>query len=141
MIWGGKGMRSRIIERDGWMILREGDAWLGVKGFSRSNPNSSCGTSWDNDTVLRMSDGKAPVVFVAGRAKDFAGIDTFSKYLQGLWGNLIADGSSSPMVQRTFYPSISSQVLCQRLTVRRSILTRICSLIAHSCLLSMEVAL
>ena len=99
VIWGGKGMRSRIVERDGWMILREGDAWLGVKGFSRSNPNSSCGTSWDNDTVLRMRDGKAPVVFVAGRAKDFAGIDTFSKYLQGFVGKLdsgwfiLTDGS------------------------------------------------
>ena len=88
VIWGGKGMRSRIVEIDGWMILKEGDAWLGVKGFSRTKVNEPCGSTWDNDVILRMNDGKAPVAFVAGRIKDFSNIDAFTKYLHGFTGKL-----------------------------------------------------
>jgi len=88
VIWGGKGMRSRLTEHSGWLILKEGKAWLGVKGFSRTQSNTSCGSSWDNDIILRMNDGKAPVAFVAGRIKDFSNIDAFTKYLQGFAGKL-----------------------------------------------------
>ena len=88
VIWGGKGMKSRLVERGGWMILKEGSAWLGVKGFSRRKVNESCGSSWDNDVILRMNDGKAPVALVAGRVKDFSDIDAFAKYLQVFMGKL-----------------------------------------------------
>lgn len=88
VIWGGKGMRSRIVERSGWQIIREGNTWLGVKGFSRTKSNASCGSSWDNDVILRMNDGKAPVALIAGRIKDFSNIDAFAKYLQGFAGKL-----------------------------------------------------
>jgi hypothetical protein len=88
IIWGGKGMKARLIQHDGWMILREGNAWLGVKGFSRTKANASCGSRWDNDVILRMNDGNAPVAFVAGRTKDFADIDAFTRYLQGFVGRL-----------------------------------------------------
>ena len=88
VIWGGKGMRSRLVERNGWFILKEGKAWLGVKGFSRTKLNTACGSTWDNDVILRMNDGKAPVAFVAGRIKDFSDIDAFTKYLQGFAGKL-----------------------------------------------------
>jgi hypothetical protein len=88
VIWGGKGMKTRIVELSGWQILREGNAWLGVKGFSRTKSNESCGSSWDNDVILRMNDGKAPVAFVAGRIKDFSDTDTFAKYLHGFTGKL-----------------------------------------------------
>ena len=81
-------MRSRIVERSGWQIIREGNAWLGVKGFSRTKSNASCGSSWDNDVILRMNDGKAPVAFVAGQIKDFSDLDVFSNYLQGFAGKL-----------------------------------------------------
>ena len=88
IIWGGKGMKTRLIEHGGWMILKEGNAWLGAKGFSRSKANASCGTRWDNDVILRMNDGNAPVAFVAGRTKDFSDIDAFTRYLQGFEGKL-----------------------------------------------------
>jgi hypothetical protein len=81
-------MRAQIVERHGWMILKEGNGWLGVKGFSRSKENTPCGSSWDNDVILRMSDGKAPVAFVAGRTKDFTDLDAFANYLQGFVGEL-----------------------------------------------------
>ena len=88
VIWGGKGMRSRIVEVDGWMVLKEGDAWLGVKGFSRTKVNAPCGSTWDNDVILRMNDGKAPVALVAGQVSDFLDIDAFAKYLQCFMGKL-----------------------------------------------------
>ena len=88
VIWGGKGMRSRLVERNGWFILKEGKAWLGVKGFSRTKPKTACGSTWDNDVILRMNDGKAPVAFVAGRVRNFPDIDAFTTYLQGFAGKL-----------------------------------------------------
>jgi hypothetical protein len=88
VIWGGKGMRSQIVEMDGWMVLKEGDAWLGVKGFSRTKVNEPCGSNWDNDVILRMNDGKAPVALVAGQVSDFLDIDAFAKYLQCFMGKL-----------------------------------------------------
>ena len=88
VIWGGKGMRSRLTEHSGWFILKEGKAWLGVKGFSRTKPKTACGSTWDNDVILRMNDGKAPVVFVACRVRNFPDIDAFTTYLQGFAGKL-----------------------------------------------------
>jgi lysophospholipase L1-like esterase len=88
VIWGGKGMRSRLTEHNGWLILKEGKAWLGVKGFSRTKSNASCGSSWDNDIILRMNDGKAPIAFVAGQIKDFSDLDVFANYLQSFAGKL-----------------------------------------------------
>jgi hypothetical protein len=81
VIFGGKGMNERLVARDGWLILKEGNAWLGIKGFSRMNANESCGHKWDNDIFLRMADGNAPVALIAGRSAQFSDIDAFAKYL------------------------------------------------------------
>ena len=81
ILFGLKGMKERLVERDGWLILKEGKAWLGIKGFSQTKPNQSCGYKWDNDVFLRMSDGKAPVALIAGRSADFADIEAFVSYL------------------------------------------------------------
>jgi len=88
VIWGGKGMKDRLVIRNGWMILEEGDAWLGVKGFSRSKENTSCGSKWDNNVIQRMNDGNAPVAFVAGRKKHFADLKSFNAYLNSFVGKL-----------------------------------------------------
>lgn len=86
VIWGGKGMKTRIVERSGWQIIREGNAWLGVKGFSRTKSNASCGSSWDNDVILRMNDGQAPVALIAGRSEDHPDIEAFANYLGSFSG-------------------------------------------------------
>jgi hypothetical protein len=88
IIFGGKGMKGRLVERDGWLILKEGNAWLGIKGFSRTNANEACGHKWDNDFSLRMADGNAPVALIAGRSKQFPNIDAFAKYLSTFTGTL-----------------------------------------------------
>ncbi len=91
ILFGLKGMKDRLVERDGWLILKEGNAWLGIKGFSRTRPNQSCDYKWDNEVFLRMVDGKAPVVLIAGRSADFADIDAFASYL-GTFSSSLKDG-------------------------------------------------
>ncbi len=86
IIFGGKSMKERLIERDGWLILKEGNAWLGVKGFSQEKANTSCGHKWDDAVHLRMNDGNAPVVFIAGQQKDFSTLAAFTKYLNTFTG-------------------------------------------------------
>lgn len=81
ILFGLKGMKERLVERDGWLILEEGRAWLGIKGFSRSKPDQSCGYTWDNEVFLRLADGKAPVALIAGGRADFADIEAFAGYL------------------------------------------------------------
>jgi len=91
IIFGGKGMRERLLEHDGWMILKEGEAWFGVKGFSQTKANESCGYNWDDEVHLRMKDGKAPVALVAGRSKEFADQDAFAAYLGTFVGTIEKD--------------------------------------------------
>ena len=88
IIFGGKGMKQRLVERDGWLILQEGNAWLGVKGFSRTRPNESCGSTWDDEVFLRMKDGNAPVALVAGRNAEFPDLDAFAARLNRFVGTL-----------------------------------------------------
>lgn len=91
VLFGKKDMKERLVERDGWLILREGNAWLGIKGFSRTKPDESCGHKWDNDVFLRMNDGNAPVAFITGRAQDYPDIAAFAAYLKTFSGKP-ADG-------------------------------------------------
>jgi len=87
-VFYAKGMKARLEEHDGWLILREGGAWLGVKGFSRTVANAPCGYTWDSDNWLRMKDGSAPVALVAGRSSEFADTAAFAAYLTGFVGKL-----------------------------------------------------
>ena len=88
ILFGLKGMKDRLVERDGWMILKEGHAWLGIKGFSRTKPNQSCGYTWDNEVFLRMADGKAPVALIAGIEAFASYLGTFSGTPKGGWFKL-----------------------------------------------------
>ena len=86
ILFGLRGMKARLVEQDGWIILQEGNAWLGIKGFSRTDPNRSCGYQWDNEIFLRMADGNAPVALIAGRNTEFADFEAFASYLESFSG-------------------------------------------------------
>ncbi len=75
------GMKERLVERDGWHLLREGDAFLAVKAFSRKNGKDACAHSWKDDCWLHPGDGDAPVVFVMGRKSKYADMDAFADYV------------------------------------------------------------
>ena len=83
-----KGMKARMVEQAGWLILKEGNAWLGVKGFSQKTSNESCDYHWDDDYWLRMNDGDAPVALITGRSSQFQDIKSFAAYLTSISGNL-----------------------------------------------------
>jgi hypothetical protein len=83
-----KGMKARLIEKAGWLVLKEGDTWLGVKGFSQKTSNQSCGYKWDDDNWLRMNDGDAPVALIAGRSNQFPDRQSFTTYLASFNGSV-----------------------------------------------------
>jgi len=80
-VFFAEGMKERLVEREGWLILEEGNAWLAVKGFSRSDSGASCGHTWDNDNWLRLKDPDAPVAFVAGLRSEFGDLGEFARYV------------------------------------------------------------
>lgn len=88
ILFGGDGMKDRLVYLNGWLVLEEGEAWLGIKGFSRTKPNQSCGYRWDNDVFLRMHDGDAPVALIAGRREDHPDLDAFGAYLETFSGTI-----------------------------------------------------
>lgn len=88
ILFGGKGMKERLVDRGSWLILEEGEAWLGIKGFSRTKPNQSCGYQWDNDVFLRMNDGNAPVALIAGRRADYPDLAAFGAYLEKFFSTI-----------------------------------------------------
>lgn len=80
--FGGKGMKDRLIEKEGWLMLAEGKAFLAVKAFSPQDGKSACGHEWSEDNVwMHLYDSDAPVVFVMARQAQFADLDAFSKYV------------------------------------------------------------
>ena len=79
----GEGMKARLAESSGWLLLQEGNAYLAVKGFSQSVSGESCGYTWDSDYWLRMKDPDAPVVMVAGRRAQFDSFEKFTAYVRG----------------------------------------------------------
>ena len=76
-----KGMKERLIEKEGWLFLKEGNALLAVKGFSSKDGVSACRTTWKDDVWLHLDDRDAPAVFVMGRTAQFKDIDAFAKYV------------------------------------------------------------
>ena len=82
-VFFSQGMRERLTEADGWLLLEEGNAYLAVKGFSRTDGQASCGYTWKNDYWLHLDDGDAPVVFVAGRKANLGSFEAFKAYVIG----------------------------------------------------------
>lgn len=76
-----KGLKERLIEKDGWLMLREGDAFLAVRGFSSEDGRSACATTWKDDIWLHLDDHDAPAVFVMARTAQFKDIDAFATYV------------------------------------------------------------
>jgi hypothetical protein len=87
----GPGMKARLVERDGWWILEEGDSYAAVRIVDRNDPAIAGAASWDTEIALRAEDTHAPLVFVTGRKADCATLEDFVGVLsKHLWD--IADG-------------------------------------------------
>jgi len=83
-----KSFRDRIVERDGWVMLKEGDAWLGVKVLSatRNSTSKNCGFKEGklNGYWLWPKEDKPPLLFVMSRTGRHRTPGEFRKYLRGI---------------------------------------------------------
>ncbi len=77
----GRGMRQRLLEKDGWLFLQEGEAYLAVGILPRDNDVDTHGYAWE-DGWLVPADDLAPVVFVAGRQERFPSQDCFIAHVR-----------------------------------------------------------
>jgi hypothetical protein len=115
ILFGGKGMKQRLKKDNGWLVLKEGNAWLGVKGFSRTKGNVSCGGKWDDDVHYRLKDGNAPVAFIAGRSKDYPDLKAFVKYLNTFTGKPAKGWFTLASKTATANVTLALQLACKNL--------------------------
>ena len=87
-VFFSNGMRGRLVERDGWLLLQEGKAYLAAKGFSTRGGAKEAASRWDDDNWLRFDDDFAPLVFVTGVKGDFVDLDAFEAYLNNCQGRV-----------------------------------------------------
>ena len=73
------GMKERLIERNGWRILEEGDSYAALRIFHAEGD----GATWLNERELRTGNPFDPIVLVTGRKATFATVKDFAAYLDG----------------------------------------------------------
>lgn len=82
-VYFAPGMKERVNESDGWLFLREGDAFLAVGILSPGGGATAAQYRWNGDNWVTLRDEFAPVVFVAGRASRHEGLEAFSDWVRG----------------------------------------------------------
>jgi len=75
------GMKARLLEQDGWVLTKEGKAYIGIKILSIQPNENDLGYVWDDDNWLRATDEFAPIVFVTGSESHFPMIENFLNYI------------------------------------------------------------
>lgn len=94
-----KDIQERIVEKNGWVVVKEGKAWLGVRfldakpnateknyEFKQADPTKRKETSRNDSDVARWMWPKAEkpaVVFVGSRESEHATLDDFVAHLSG----------------------------------------------------------
>jgi len=76
-VYFARGMKKRLVERDGWVAGKEGKAYVAVRPLARPAKPSARGYTWDDANWLRCRDPLAPVVLVAGRESTHRTLDEF----------------------------------------------------------------
>jgi hypothetical protein len=90
-VYFAPGMKKRLREDSGWLVLEEGDSYLAVRPMARRDGNTVCGYTWDDENMLRLDDLYVPVIFVTGRRAHHASVDAFIGYI-GRHGCTMKDG-------------------------------------------------
>jgi hypothetical protein len=75
------GMRERLVEREGWRFLEEGESYCAFRPFSLESATATVSATWEEDTFLRLSEPYAPVVFVTGRKNRYPTLSEFQEYV------------------------------------------------------------
>jgi hypothetical protein len=86
-IFFAKGMKSRLVFKNGWYFLKEGNAYLAVKAFDLVSGNVASKMVWDNEFWLRPTNPNAPVVLIGGRINKFPTLNDFITYVSTIQTN------------------------------------------------------
>jgi hypothetical protein len=93
-----KALRERVVQKDGWVVLEEGNAWLGVKVLSGKRNTTEKNYRFEdggkNGDWLWPKDVKPPVAFVVSRVGEHKTLDDFLAYLRS-HGHGIINGRAS----------------------------------------------
>jgi len=79
-IYVAGSIREHLIERDGWLIARVGDAYVAFKGIDPNTGTTSAGR-WEHDGYYRLEDWRAPVLILGDTAKRLDCLDRFAENL------------------------------------------------------------
>jgi hypothetical protein len=79
-VWFTENMRDRIKERNGWLFLQEGNAYLAITVLTPEQDDAMPAYRWEKNW-LHMKNEYSPVVFVSSRAAKHARIGDFVAYI------------------------------------------------------------
>ena len=82
-VYVADGVREHLIERDGWLMARVGDAYVAFKGVDPNTGATSPGR-WEHESYYRFEDWRTPVLIVADTATRFGSLDRFAQNMAGL---------------------------------------------------------
>lgn len=82
-VYFSKGMKERLVEKEGWRFLQEGAAYVAVKAFSSKDGKAPAPCTWADDSYLKVDDPDAPIVFILGRKAKHGTLEAFQKYVLG----------------------------------------------------------
>jgi len=79
-VWFTEDMKRRVKERDGWLFLQEGKAYLAMTVPASGPDAATPAYRWEKNW-LHLKNEYAPVVFVASRTAKHATLDDFVGYV------------------------------------------------------------
>ena len=82
-VYVANSVREHLVERDGWLMARVGDAYVAFKGVDPDTGATSPG-QWEHDHYYRLNNWRAPVLIMAGTATLFDSLDRFAKNVANL---------------------------------------------------------
>lgn len=99
-VYFAPGMKERLVEREGWLYLEEGDAFLAVGIASHDVGAAASVFHWKGDRWLYLDDEFSPVIFVAGTTGSHGDLEAFIASVQehryGFSGNEFSYSFTGP---------------------------------------------
>ncbi len=87
-IFFSDGMKERLVEKEGWSFLEEGDSYVAVRVNSTSEGWLPGAATWDDNLFLRASEPYAPVLFITGRKARFPTREAFENWVVAQKGEI-----------------------------------------------------
>ncbi|OXU16078.1 hypothetical protein [Sedimentisphaera salicampi] len=86
------GLSSNMRLSSGWKIFKTGGVWVGIKGFSPQDGQTTDEGRWANGNRLIFDKEKGPVAMVTGLSYKYKDFEAFSAYLEKQFAS-IEDGN------------------------------------------------